>query len=132
MNKKKKMFLGRSSGVWGSSYRQKKDEPKTCFNCKKLGHVVGDCPDLQKDKSEKESSKEENFKNIVKKSLMGRWENLDAGSGEEEANMALMASTSSDADSNVDAEDDDDLFFELNCEELITVVKDLIRNYQSK
>lgn len=46
--------------------------------------------------------------------------------------MALMASTSSDADSNVDAEDDDDLFFELNCEELITVVKDLIRNYQSK
>lgn len=40
--------------------------------------------------------------------------------------MALMASTSSDA------EDDDDVFFELNCEELITVVKDLIRNYQSK
>ena len=39
----------------------------------------------------------EAFKNRVKKSLMATWKYLDADSKEEEANMTLMASTSSNA-----------------------------------
>jgi len=47
----------------------------------------------------------------VKKSLMSTWEDMDVDYDEEEANMALMASTSSDADSYACIEDDE-IFFE--------------------
>lgn len=45
----------------------------------------------------------------------------------------MMASTSSNTDSLDDAGDDDDeVFSELTCEELVTYIKNLIRNYHSK
>jgi len=43
--------------------------------------------------------------------------------------LALRASTSSDVDSDVDAKDDDEVFYELTRKELITDVKYLISNY---
>jgi len=46
--------------------------------------------------------------------------------------MVLMASTSPDVDSDGDAEDDDEVFSELNHEELITAGKNHISNYHSK
>lgn len=46
--------------------------------------------------------------------------------------MALIASTSTDVDSDVDSKDDDKVFSELTREELIIVVRYLIRNYESK
>jgi hypothetical protein len=55
--KKNKKFLSRSSGYIGS----KKEDHKSCFNCKKPGHFIADCPDLQKEKS-KEKSKKPTFK----------------------------------------------------------------------
>jgi hypothetical protein len=42
--RKNKKFLSRSSGYKGS----RKLDQKGCFNCKKPGHFIVDCPDLQK------------------------------------------------------------------------------------
>lgn len=66
--------------------------------------MIAYCPDLQKNKSKKESSKKENFIRRVKKNLMPTWEDLDNETNEEETNLALMASTSSDVESKVDYE----------------------------
>jgi len=96
-------WLRRSGSKW-SSYKDKKDNQKGCFNCKKPGHLIAYCPDLQKNKSKKESSKKENFIRRVKKNLMPTWEDLDNETNEEETNLALMASTSSDVESKVDYE----------------------------
>ena len=46
----------------GSRHKSsRKEEHKGCFNCKKTGHFIADCPDLQKEKS-KEKSKKPVFK----------------------------------------------------------------------
>jgi hypothetical protein len=66
---KKKRFPRRNSGVKGSSSSEKKDGLKAFFNCTEHGHFVVECLKLQKQKPKKESSKKENFKNKVKKSL---------------------------------------------------------------
>ena len=68
--RKNKKFLRRRGSYKGS----KKEDQKGCFNCKKPGHFIADCPDLQKEKS-KEKSKKSTFKSSkfmkqIKKSLM--------------------------------------------------------------
>lgn len=55
--RKKKKFLSRNSGYIGS----RKEDQKGCFNCKKPGHFIVDCPNLEKEKS-KEKSKKPTFK----------------------------------------------------------------------
>ncbi|MCI47604.1 hypothetical protein A2U01_0068846, partial [Trifolium medium] len=57
-----------------------------------------------KDKSKRNGSKKEYYKNKIKKSMMATFEDLSSEieSEEEEANMALMAS----ADSNIDSDDE--------------------------
>ena len=68
--KKNMKFLSKRSGYKSS----KKEDQKGCFNCKKSGHLIVDCPDLQKEKS-KDKSKKSNFntrkfRKQIKKSLM--------------------------------------------------------------
>lgn len=75
--KKNKRFSSRSSCFRGSSSRDKNDDQKGCFNCKKSGHFIVDCPELQKDKSKNGSFKKGNFRNRFKKSLMPTWDKLD-------------------------------------------------------
>ena len=61
--KKNRKFLSRRSAYKGS----KKEDHKGCFNCKKPGYFIADCPDLQKEKS-KDKSKKSTFKsNKIKK-----------------------------------------------------------------
>jgi len=96
--KKNKKFLSRSS-----SHRSSRREEKGCFNCKKTGHFIAECPDLQKDKTKDKSKKpifkSNKFKKQIKKNLMATWEDLDneSESEEEEAEdeakiaMALVA-----------------------------------------
>jgi len=63
--RKNKKFLSRSSGYKGS----RKEDKKGCFNCKKFGHFIAYCPDLQKEKS-KEKSKKPTFKsNMLRKQI---------------------------------------------------------------
>ena len=63
--KKNKKFLSRRSGYKGSM----KEDQKGCFNCKKPGQFIADCPDLQKEKS-KDKSKKLTFKsNKIKKQI---------------------------------------------------------------
>jgi len=55
------------------------------LNCKKPGHFIADCPDLQKEKSKKTSKKptfkSNKFRKQIKQSLMATWEDLDSESG---------------------------------------------------
>ncbi|XP_039683849.1 uncharacterized protein [Medicago truncatula] len=58
----------------GGYKNSKKEDHKGCFNCKKPGHFIGDCLDLQKekskDKSKKSSFNTRKFIKQIKKSLM--------------------------------------------------------------
>jgi len=51
--RKSMKFLSRSRGYKGS----RKEDQKGCFNYKKSGHFIADCPDLQKEKSKEKSKK---------------------------------------------------------------------------
>jgi len=79
MAKKNRKFLIRS-GYKGS----KKEDQKGFFNCKKPGHFIVDCPDLQKekskDKSKKLTFKSNKIKKQIKKRLTATWEDLDSES----------------------------------------------------
>ena len=65
-------------------YYVAKKNKKGCFNCKKLGHFIVDCLDLQKekskDKSKKSTFKSNKIKKQIKQSLMATWEDFDSES----------------------------------------------------
>jgi len=93
--KKNKKFMSK-----GSSHKSSiREEQKGCFNYKKTGHFIAECPDLQKEKSKDKSKKpvftSNKFKKQIKKSLMAIWEDLDNESesdkddAEDEANIAM-------------------------------------------
>jgi len=69
---------------------------------------------------------------------MATWDDLDKQSEsekeevEEEANLALVATIASDAESRIDSDDEDDVYSKLTRSELIETVKDLISHYQRK
>src|SRR4030042_4607805 len=71
--KNKKFF--RSYGSKGSG--SKKEEQKSCYNCKKPGHFIVECPDMPKDKVKKRNSKSSKFKRNFRKSLMAALDQLD-------------------------------------------------------
>lgn len=75
--KKNKRFYGKTSVFRGSSSKEKKDDQKGCFNYKKHGHFIADCPEVQKNKSKKGSYQKDSFRNKFKKSLMATWDELD-------------------------------------------------------
>ncbi|XP_024628701.1 uncharacterized protein [Medicago truncatula] len=81
--KKNRKFLMKKNG-----YKNfKKEDQKGCFNCKKPGHFIADCPDLQKEKSKDKPKKSSfnirKFRKEIKKSLMATWEDLDSESDSE-------------------------------------------------
>ncbi|XP_050919270.1 uncharacterized protein LOC127136792 [Lathyrus oleraceus] len=99
MARKKNKFSGKRYGFKGSSSGSKDQDD--CYNCRKPGHFIVECPDFQKDKGIKESFQKNNFKNKFKKSLMETWEELDNEGEGEKAILTLMASTFSDSKSEV-------------------------------
>lgn len=137
---KNKRFSGRSNDFRGSSSIEKKDVQKGCFNCKKHGHFIVDCPEVQKDKSKKGSFKKDSFRNKFKKNLMTTWDELnkeeDSEKDEEQANLTLMALTSSEAESNSNSssksEEEDEVFSKISYFDLITLIQDLIGRCQEK
>jgi len=114
---KNKKFISKR----GSCKSFKKEDQKGCFNFKKPGHFIVDCPDLQKekskDKSKKSSFNKRKFRKQIKKSLMATWENLDSEFGsekeeaEDEANVVvgLVATLTSEAEPDSDSEDENEV-----------------------
>jgi len=115
--KKNMKFLSKRGGY--KSF--KKEDQKGCFNCKRSGHFIIDCPDLQKEKSKdklkKSSFNSRKFRKQIKKSLMATWEDLDSESGsekeeaEDEANVAmgLVATLTSEAEPDSDFENENEI-----------------------
>ena len=138
--KKNKKFFNRRSGYKGS----KKEDRKICFNCKKLGHFIADCLDLQKEKS-KEKSKKPTFKSSkfgkqIKQSLLATQEDLDSEYGsdkeeaEDEANVAmrLVATVTSEAEPESDSEDENEVYSKIPREELIDSLKELLTHFEHR
>ncbi|KAI5424658.1 hypothetical protein KIW84_030735 [Lathyrus oleraceus] len=102
-------FVGKTTKapqVWESkeTYQagKKKDNQKGCFNYKKSDHFIVECLDLQKNKAKNGSLQKYSFKNRFKKSVMATWYELDnkedSEKDEEQANLTMMALTSSEAE----------------------------------
>jgi len=142
--KKNKRFLSK-----GISHKSSRKEEKGCFNCKKTGHFIAECPDLQKDKSKDKSKKlifkSNKFKKQIKKSLMATWEYLDneSESDEEEAEdeakiaMALVATDeneveSSDVESCTNSETETEVYSKLTRSELVEFIKELLSLYENQ
>ena len=115
-----------------SGYKSfKKEDQKGCFNYKKPGHFIVDCPNLQKkkskDKSQKSSFNSRKFWKRIKKSLMATWEDLDSESrsekeeAEDEANavVGLVATLTSEAEPDSDSEDENEVYSKIPREELL-------------
>jgi len=136
--KKNMKFLSKRGGY--KSF--KKEDQKGCFNCKKPGHFIAECPDLQKekskDKSKKSSFNSRKFRKQIKKSLMETLEDLDSESGsekeeaEDEANVVvgLVATLTSEAEPDSDFEDESEVYSKIPSEELIESLKELLTHFE--
>jgi len=133
--RKNRKLLSKKGGYKSS----KKEDHNGCFNCKKTGHFIVECPDLQKekskDKSKKSSFNTRKFRKQIKRSLMATWEDLDNESGsekeeaEEEENVAmgLVAIVTSEAEPDPDSEDENELYAKILKEEF---VKELLTHFE--
>jgi len=77
---KKKRFPNRSSDSKTSSFKDRKDNQKGCFNCGKTGRFIVDCFEAHKGKLGKGSSKKYTYRRKLKESFMATWEMLDEDS----------------------------------------------------
>ncbi|KAK2373437.1 gag-protease polyprotein [Trifolium repens] len=140
LNMKFKKFSNRSSGSRSSGFKDKKEDLNKCFNCKKPGHFIADCPEKSsRDKVKGKSISKERFKNKVKKGLMATWEDINDESDddtEEEANLALMATASEDNDSDTESDEESDeeleVFSNLTQSELVNSLKTALKHYALK
>jgi hypothetical protein len=129
--RKNRKFLSKRGGY--KSF--KKEDQMGCFNCKKPGHFIVDCPDLQKekskDKSKKSSFNSRKFRKQIKKSLMATWEDLDSESGsekeeaEDEANVArgLVATVTSEAEPDSESDDENEVYSKFPEKNLLSLLK---------
>jgi len=136
--KKNKKFLSRR----GSYKDSKKEDKKGCFNCKNSGHFIVDCIDLQKEKlkekSKKPTFKSSKFKKQIKQNLMATLEDLDSESGldkddaDEDAKVAvgLMATVTSEAEPELDSDDENEVYSNISKEELIESLKELLTHFE--
>ncbi|WJX83571.1 hypothetical protein P8452_66227 [Trifolium repens] len=136
--KRSKKYAGKFGGSSKrlSTAKDKKEDQNKCFKCNKPGHFIADCPE-NKSRSSKQSSSKERYKSKVKKSLLATWEDLDKDSdsdGDEEANLALMATTSDreDSEAGSDSEDEEEVIAKLSRTELVDSLKDAIKMLTKK
>jgi len=118
--RKNRKFLSKRGGYKSS----KKEDQKGCFNYKKPGHFIVDCPDLQKekskDKSKKSSFNSRKFRKQIKKSLMATWEDLDSES----------RSVTSEAIPDSESEDENEVYSKIPIEELVESLKELLTHFE--
>jgi hypothetical protein len=136
--RKNMKFLSKRGGYKSS----KKEDQNGCFNCKKPGHFIVDCPyhqkEKSKDKSKKSSFNSRKFRKQIKKSLMATWEDLDSefGSEKEEAEkvakvaVRLVATVTSEAEPDSGSEDENEVYSKIPREELIESLKELLTHFE--
>ena len=136
--KRSKKYAGKFGGSSKrlSTAKDKKEDQNKCFKCNKPGHFIADCPE-NKSRSSKQSSSKERYKSKVKKSFLATWEDLDKDSdsdGDEEANLALMATTSDreDSEAGSDSEDEEEVIAKLSRTELVDSLKDALKMLTKK
>ncbi|KAK2456470.1 gag-protease polyprotein [Trifolium repens] len=133
--KRSKKYAGRfggSSKKVGVSKDKEEDQSK-CFKCNKPGHFIADCPE-NLSRNSKRTSNKERYKSKLKKGFLATWDDLDQESdsdGEEEANLALMATSSdqetSEHGNDSESEDEEEVLAKLSHSELIDSLKDALR-----
>ncbi|KAK2352348.1 gag-protease polyprotein [Trifolium repens] len=131
--KQSKKYAGKFGGSSKrlSTVKDKKEDQSKCLKCNKPGHFIADCPE-NKSRSSKKSSSKERYKSKVKKSFLATWEDLDKDSnsyGDEEANLALMATTFDREDSEAGSysEDEEEVISKLSRTELVDSLKDALK-----
>ncbi|WJX28632.1 25S rRNA (cytosine(2870)-C(5))-methyltransferase [Trifolium repens] len=136
--KRSKKYAGKFGGSSKrlSTAKDKKEDQNKCFKCNKPGHFIADCPE-NKSRSSKQSSSKERYKSKVKKSFLATWEDLDKDSdsdGDEEANLALLATTSDreDSEAGSDSEDEEEVIAKLSRTELVDSLKDALKMLTKK
>jgi hypothetical protein len=136
-NKKYKRFPNKGNNSRSSFSKDKKEELNKCYNCKKSGHFIADCPEMSsKDRGKNKSFGKEKYKEKVRKSLLATWETIEndsEGEDDEEGNLALMARTSegnnSDRDSEDDSDDENEVYSNMTKSELIDSLKIAVKHY---
>ena len=101
-------------------YEKKREEPGPCFHCKKIGHLIADCPALQATTS-KHGKK--------KKALAATWDDSESESEEEHdaANMCFMAQGEDSSKVCLETSIDDD---DLTMDELAQFFEELQHRYE--
>lgn len=61
LTKRNKIFSGKSNGFRGSSSKDKVDDQKNCFSCRKFGHFKDDYLDMENDRPKKGNIQKDNF-----------------------------------------------------------------------
>jgi hypothetical protein len=121
-NKRFGKLSSKGSRSRSSGFKDKKEDLNECYNCKKSGQFIADCPEMSsKDKAKNKNISKERFKNKVNKSLKAIWEDInndsDDDDADEEANLALMATASEDnnfyKESESESDEEQDLYSNL-------------------
>ncbi|KAK2409240.1 hypothetical protein QL285_044682 [Trifolium repens] len=132
--KRSKKYVGKFGGS-SKKVSFGKDKKEDQSKCNKPGHFIVDCP-KNKSRSSKQSSSKERYKSKVKKSFLATWEDLDkdSDSDDEEANLALMATTSDreDSEADSDSEDEEQVIAKLSRSELVDPLKDVLKMLTKK
>jgi len=102
-------------------FEKKRDEPGPCFHCKKIGHLIADCPALQASTSKHGMKK--------KKALAATWDDSESESEEEidTANMCFMVQGEDTTKVCLENSIDDD---ELTMDELAQFFEELQHRYE--
>ena len=102
-------------------YERKREEPGPCFHCKKIGHLIADCPALQATTSKNGPRK--------KKAMVATWDDTESESEEEidAAHMCFMAHGEDATKVTLDNSIDDD---ELTMDELAQFFEELQHRYE--
>ncbi|XP_050888860.1 uncharacterized protein LOC127094028 [Lathyrus oleraceus] len=140
LSRKNKLVYSKSNGLRGSSSKDNIDDQKKCFNCKKHGHFIDDCPGLLRERSKKEGFQKDNFMNKLKKILMATWNELDNkdefDKDEGEANLALMdmEPSNTEYESTLDSylDEEDEVFSNLSRSNLISFILEPMSLCQNK
>ncbi|XP_058782897.1 uncharacterized protein LOC131657524 [Vicia villosa] len=108
-------------------HRKYRNKEVICYECNEPGHYKSDCAKLQRENPKKNSNKEK------KKSIMAIWDDSESSKAESEderANIALMAHTSSNANSSEFESEVEEVFSKVSRSHLEQCLSKILEKYQ--